>query len=54
MMRKITPWHRWLPNKHARRIAAYNTLIHQLFMEIIGWILGVGDTGTRFTYIKAR
>jgi hypothetical protein len=48
--RKIIPWHRWLPNKHARRIATLNTLIHQLFMEIIGWIggwllvgLGVGD-----------
>jgi hypothetical protein len=49
MMRKITPWQRWLPNKHARRIATQNTLIHQLFMEIIGWILGVGDIGTRFT-----
>jgi hypothetical protein len=56
MMRKITPWHRWLPNKHERRIATWNILIHQFFMEIIGWIggwllvgLGVGDIGTRFT-----
>ncbi len=61
MMRKITPLHRWFPNKHARRIATLNALIHQLFMEIIGWIggwllvgLGVGDIRTRFTYVKAR